>query len=73
VSLKASLAAGDKLEPAAAEQLIRYLMEEAEGSAAKVRAVVLICAGVVCWDLHLRSQCLYGLALVMYGSAGWQL
>jgi translation initiation factor 5 len=38
VSLKASLAAGDKLEPAAAEQLIRYLMEEAEGSAAKVAA-----------------------------------
>ncbi len=35
-SLKASLAAGDKLESAAAEQLIRYLLEEAEGSAAKV-------------------------------------
>jgi hypothetical protein len=40
VSLKASLAAGDKLEPAAAEQLIRYLMEEADGSAAQVRAIV---------------------------------
>jgi translation initiation factor 5 len=35
-SLKAALAAGDKLEPAAAEQLIRYLLEEADGSAAKV-------------------------------------
>ena len=35
-SLKASLAAGDKLEPAAAEQLVRYLLEEADGSAAKV-------------------------------------
>jgi hypothetical protein len=37
VALKASLAAGDKLEPAAAEQLMRYLLEEADGSAAKVR------------------------------------
>lgn len=37
VALKASLAAGDKLEPPAAEQLMRYLLEEADGSAAKVR------------------------------------
>lgn len=39
-SLKAALAAGDKLEPAAAEQLIRYLLEEADGSAAKVGGVL---------------------------------
>lgn len=35
-SLKASLQAGDKLEPAAAETLLRYLLAEADGSAAKV-------------------------------------
>ena len=35
-SLKASLAGGDKLEPSAAEQLVRYLLDEADGSAAKV-------------------------------------
>jgi len=35
-SLKASLQAGDKLEGPAAETLLRYLLEEAGGSAAKV-------------------------------------
>lgn len=35
-SLKASLAAGDKLEAAAAEQLVRYLLDEFAGNAAKV-------------------------------------
>jgi hypothetical protein len=41
-SLKASLAAGEKLEPAAAEALVRYLLEEADGSAAKVRGCCVL-------------------------------
>lgn len=49
-ALKASLAAGDKLEPAAAEQLMRYLLEEADGSAAKVRVSgsLHVSAGYMC-------------------------